>query len=139
MAEKKLNLKIITPEKILVDEKVDAVYSNAVDGEFGILPGHIPFMTALGIGITKYVKDNNYEFVATIGGTFQVTDNNVIILSEIAELGKDIDISRAKAAEERAVARLRAGARDIDTDRAHAALTRALIRLQAASKMRPGG
>lgn len=138
MSDKKLNLKIITPEKVVVDEQVDAIYSKAIDGEFGILPEHIPFMTALDIGITKYLKDNEYEYVATIGGIFQVSDNNITILSEAADRGEEIDIPRARAAEERAIARLRTGARDIDTDRAQAALVRAITRIQAATRMRPG-
>lgn len=138
MADKKLHLKIITQERVLVEEDVDAVYSRAIDGDFGVMPGHIPYMTALDISITRYTKDKSTEFVSTIGGIFQVSDNNVTILSDSAELGSEIDIARAKAAKERAEARLRAGARDIDTDRAQAALQRAIIRMQAASKMRPG-
>lgn len=139
MPDKKLNLKIITPERVVVDEQIDAIYSKAVDGEFGILPGHVPFMTALDIGITKYVTDSKNEYIAVIGGIFQVSDDNITIFSETAERGEEIDIHRAKAAEERAEARLRAGARDVDTDRAQAALMRALIRIQTASRMRPGG
>ena len=138
MPENKLNLKIITPERTLVDEQVDAVYSKAIDGEFGILPGHIPFMTALDIGITKYVKDNQDELVVVVGGIFQISENNITIFSETAERGEEIDVQRAKAAEERAEVRLRAGARDIDVDRAQAALARALTRIQAATRMRPG-
>lgn len=138
MADKKLNLKIITPERVVVDEPVDAVFSKAVDGEFGVLPDHIPFMTALDIGVTRYQKGKDYEYISTIGGIFQVSDNNITILSETAERGEEIDVARAKAAEERAEARLRTGARDIDADRAQAALARALTRIQAASKMRPG-
>jgi len=138
MADKKLHLKIITQEKILVDEKVDAVYSKAIDGEFGILPGHIPYMTALDISVTRYIKDKTTDFVSTIGGIFQVSDNNITILSDTAELGSEIDIARANAAKDRAEARLRAAARDIDADRAQTALHRAIARIQAASKMKSG-
>jgi len=135
MAEK-LNLKIITPEAIIVDEQVDAVYSVAVDGEFGILPGHIPFMTALDIGVSKYVQGNNVEYIATIGGILQVEGNNVTILSDAAERGSEIDVPRARAAKERAQARLGTGTADIDTDRAQIALQRAITRIKAASKSR---
>lgn len=138
MPKDKLFLKIITHEKILVEEEVDAVYSKAIDGDFGILPGHIPYMTALDVNTTKYIKGNSTEYVSTMGGIFQVSNNNVTILTDVAELGEDIDLARAKAAKERAEARLRAGARDIDTERAQAALHRAIARIQAASKIRPG-
>jgi F-type H+-transporting ATPase subunit epsilon len=135
---KKINLKIITPEKVIVDEEIDAVFSKAVDGEFGVLPDHIPFMTPLDVGITRYIQDNNTEYVSTIGGIFQISGNVATIFSETAERGEDIDVQRAKAAMERAETKLRSGARDIDVDRAQAALSRALTRLQAASRSRLG-
>ena len=130
----KLNLKIITPERILVDEEVDAVYSLAVDGEFGILPEHIPFMTALNIGVSKYVQGDKTEYISTIGGILQVENNNVSILSDAAELGEEIDIARARAAKERAEARLGTAEKETDVDRAQAALARAIVRIKAASK-----
>jgi F-type H+-transporting ATPase subunit epsilon len=138
MADKKLNLKIITQARVLVDDQVDSVYSKAVDGDIGILPDHVPYMTALDIAVTKYVKGNTTEFVSTIGGIFQVSDNNVTILSDTAELGEEIDLARAKAAKDRAEARLGTAAKDIDVNRAEAALTRAIARIHAATKMRPG-
>lgn len=134
MSDKKLNLKVITPEKVVVEETVDAVYSTAVDGEFGILPDHQPYMTALGIGVTKYVKGSAEEYIATMGGIFQVDKNNVIILSDTAESGKEIDVARARSAKERAEARLRMASRDVDVHRAQIALSRALARLQVATK-----
>ena len=50
---KKINLKIITHEKEVFNDRVDAVYSKSVEGEFGILPDHQPFMAALDIGVTR--------------------------------------------------------------------------------------
>ncbi len=130
---KKLNLKIITPQKILVDEQVDSVYSKSIEGEFGILPGHIPYMTDLDIGVTEYRTDNKKEYVSTMGGVIQVKGNTVTILSDTAELGEEIDVTRAKAAQERAEALLRTGAADVDMNRAQAALARAIARIQAAA------
>ena len=132
----KLNLKIITPQKILVDEQVDAVFSKSIDGEFGILPDHIPYMTDLDIGVTEYKIDNKKEFVSTIGGVIQVKENIVAILSDNAEFGEEIDVPRARAAKERAEARLRAGKADTDVDRVQAALARAITRIHAATKKR---
>ena len=134
MADKKINLKIITQARVLVDDQVDSVYSRAVDGDFGILPDHMPYMTALDIAVTKYVKGDTTEFVSTIGGIFQISDNNVIILSDTAQLGEEIDLARAKAAKDRAEARL-GTAKDIDFNRAEAALARAAVRINAATKM----
>ena len=131
---KKLNLKIITPQKVLLEEEVDAVYSHSVEGEFGILPDHVSYMTPLDVGVTEYIKNNQKEFICTIGGILQVKDNLVTILSDNAEFGEQIDITRANAAKERAETRLRTGATDVDADRAHAALSRAVARIHAASK-----
>jgi F-type H+-transporting ATPase subunit epsilon len=134
MAENKLKLKIITPEKILVnEEEVSAVYAKAVDGEFGVLPGHIPYMTALDIAVTRYIKGEYEEFVSVIGGILQVGAGEVVILTDQAELGKDIDVSRAKAAKERAEARLRSAKKEIDVNRAEISLARAIARIKAAS------
>lgn len=133
---KQLHLKIITPQKILLEEEVDAVYSHSTDGEFGVLPGHISYMTPLDIGVTEYVRGDKKEFISTMGGILQVKDNIVTILSDMAELGEQIDITRAKAAKERAETRLRTGATDVDVDRAHAALARAIARINAAAKIK---
>ena len=131
---KKLNFKIITPQKILVDKQVNAVYSKSIEGEFGILPDHIPYMTDLDIGVTEYKTDNKKEFISTMGGVIQVKDNTVTILTDTAELGEEIDIPRARAAKERAEARLKTGVVDVDVDRAQIALTRAITRMSAAEK-----
>lgn len=131
---KKLKLKILTPQKVLVEKQVDSVYSKNTDGEFGILPGHIPYMSDLDIGVTEYITDNKKEFVSTIGGVIQVKENTVTILSDNAEIGEEIDIPRARAAKERAEARLQAGTPDVDASRAQVALARAIARIHAATK-----
>ncbi len=131
---KKINLKIITHEKEVLNEDVDAIYSRSVDGEFGILPDHQPFMSALDIGVTKIEKDGESELFATMGGIFQFKDNQAIILTDMAERGSDIDVTRAKAAKERAEARLGSHDVEVDTARAQIALAKAMARLKAAMK-----
>ncbi len=131
----KMNLKIITPDKILIDEEVDAVYSKAVDGDIGILPNHIDYMTALDIGVTLYKQDNCCGCISIIGGILQINNNNVTILSDKAELGSEIDLTRANAAKERAEARLKLEeVKDVDHQRAQIALLRAIARISAASQ-----
>lgn len=134
MSSKTLNLKIITPERVLVDEDVDAVYSTAIDGEIGILPEHIPLITALDIGLTKYKQADKSEYIATIGGILKFEDNKAVIMTDAAELGEEIDLPRAKSAKERAEARIGTGIQDVDADRAQIALARAITRIKAASK-----
>ena len=131
---KKINLKIITHETELFNEEVDAIYSKSVEGEFGILPDHQPFMSALDIGVTRAEKEGSMEYFRTMGGIFQFKDNEALILTDLAEKGSDIDVTRAKSAKERAEARLGSHDVEIDNVRAQIALAKAMARLKAALK-----
>lgn len=134
MSDKKFHFKIITPEKIVYEDDIDAIFTKGVDGEFGVLVDHTPFMSALDIGVTKAEKDGNAEYIATIGGVFQFKNNEAVILTEAAEKGEDIDIPRAENAKKRAEARLGTIETENDVKRASLALTKAMARLKAASK-----
>lgn len=129
---KKINLKIITHEEELFNEEVDGIYSRSVEGEFGILPDHQPFMSALDIGVTRAEKDGKMEYFTTMGGIFQFKNNEALILTDLAERGSDIDVTRAKSAKERAEARLGSHEVEIDNARAQIALAKAMARLKAA-------
>lgn len=129
---KKINLKIITHEKEVFNDKVDAVYSRSTEGEFGILPDHQPFMSALDIGVTRAEKDGKMEFFTTMGGIFQFKNNEALILTDLAENGSDIDVTRAKSAKERAEARIGSHEVELDNARAQIALAKAMVRLKAA-------
>lgn len=131
MAEEKLKVKIITPLRIIYDDTATALYAKTVDGEVGILPGHISYMTALDCGVTKIEKADGTQYVAVIGGVLEVSKNQITILSDKADLGSDIDVTRANAAKERAEARLKSN-EGVDIDKAQLALMKALIRLKAA-------
>jgi len=128
---KKIHFKIIIHEKIVYEGDVDAVYTQGVNGRFGILPDHIPFMSALDVGVTKIENDGKVEYMTTMGGVFQVKDNEAVILTDIAERGSEIDKARAHAAKERAEARLKAHKDDTEYLRAQFALAKALARLKA--------
>lgn len=131
---KKINLKIITHEKEVFNDVVDGIYSKSVEGEFGILPDHQPFMSALDIGVTKAEKDGQFEYFTTMGGIFQFKNNEALILTDLAERGTDIDVTRAKSAKERAEARIGSHEVEIDNARAQIALAKAMARLKAASQ-----
>ena len=134
MEEKKIHIKIITPEKIVYEDDVDAIYAQGSYGSFGILPNHIPFMSVLEIGITKVEKQGEAINFSVMGGTFQFKNNEAIILSEAAEKGSDIDTARAQLAKERAEAIIGSAETKKDIKKANAALARAMVRLKAASK-----
>ena len=131
MEAKKLHLKVITHEKVVFDDDIDAVYAIGEQGEFGVLNSHIPFMTALKIGVVRAVKDGIIVPIATMGGVFQVKENDCLILTSVAELAADIDVARAKEAKDRAEARLGSAQEKIDIHRAEIALAKAMARLKA--------
>ena len=126
-----MHLKIITHEKVVFDEDVDSIQTRGMDGEFGILKGHIPMMAALDIGVTRVVQGKDVRCFTTMGGVFQIKDDEAVILTDTAESGDEIDETRAKEALKRAQERLAEHEAEIDSKRAEAAVARAMARLKA--------
>ena len=134
MSEKKIKVKIITHEKVVFDGEADEIYAKGMEGFFGILPDHIPFMSALAIGVTKIVNNNESSYFSTIGGVFQFMNNEAVILSEDAENGKDIDVVLAKTEKEREEAKTVNTKVLKDIQEQDKALAVAISRFKAASK-----
>ncbi len=134
MAEK-LKLTLVTPYKKVLEEEVDEITASGSIGEFGILPGHAPFLSSLKIGELSYKKGSIVEHMAVNWGYFEVEDDTVTVLVETAEMAEEIDVDRAKAAIGRAEDALKKlTAEDKSYKIMEAALERALIRVQVASK-----
>ena len=127
-----MKLKIITHERTVFDGEADEIVIQTKTGQMGILKDRLPVTSVLDIGVTKIKQGENYRYFATMGGVFQFKDNVATILTDICEDGKDIDITRANAAKNRAESRLADNAAKINIQRAQAALARALARLKAA-------
>lgn len=135
MSEKKLTLRVITPTKILLETECDGVYSLAETGEFGVLPGHIPMTTTLAVGYTKFINDGKETYLTTLGGVFQVENDVVTILADMAELGYDIDVVLAKEEKLKAEAILAEHTPDeANMTVAQIALAKSLARLKVAMK-----
>ncbi|MCL4492955.1 MAG: F0F1 ATP synthase subunit epsilon [Nitrospirae bacterium] len=131
--DNKIRLDIVTPHGLVLSEDVDEITATGSEGEFGVLPGHVPFITTLKIGMLIVKKDNKTDFVFVNSGYAEVTSGKVIILADSAERAGDIDVERAKAAMKRAEERLQQADR-VDFGRATAAIERATIRIQIAEK-----
>lgn len=130
-------LEIVTPDRLLISEAVEEMTAPGVEGEFGVLPGHTPFLTALKAGELKYRKEKSYHHLAVSAGFAEVDHTKVTVLAETAELAREIDLARAEAAKERALKRIKSWPKeDIDLGRAQAALERAIARIQVASRMK---
>ncbi len=128
MAEGRLLLEIVTPYGLIFSEEVEEVTATGSEGEFGVLPGHVPFVTTLKIGMLtcKTAKGNVFFFVNW--GYAEVGHDKVLILADSAERSDEIDIERARAAFKRAEERLKKQ-EEIDFHRAEAALERAAARI----------
>ena len=133
-----IELIIVTPEKQFLRERVVEVVMPGEAGELGILPGHAPLMTELGIGELTYrgASSNPSGVLAIIQGFAEVLGDRVTVLAETAERAAEIDLARAEAAKARAEQHLATNDPNIDWDRAFIALQRALIRIQIARKYR---
>ena len=107
-------------------DDIYAVYAQGIAGSFGVLPNHIPFMSALDIGVTKVMQGGKPRYFTTMGGIFQFQGNEAVILTDTAEDGNDIDVVRAKEALKRAQARLAEKSAELDAKRAEAAIARAM-------------
>ena len=130
----KIKVKVITHEKVVFERDVDELYVQSTDGRLGILPNHIPVVCALDIGVTKVIVDKEPIHITTMAGVFQFSQNEATILTDIAELGDDIDLARANAARERAQARINAKDEKDDILRAQFALAKAIARISAKEK-----
>jgi F-type H+-transporting ATPase subunit epsilon len=130
----KVLLEIVTPERIVVSEEVDEVVLPGIEGEFGVLPGHIPFLTALKVGELLYKKADVVEHLAVSWGYVEVTAKSVKVLAETAEKALEIDLSRAETARLEAEKILSAGKEDPEYEKAKVRLEKSVIRVQVAGR-----
>jgi F-type H+-transporting ATPase subunit epsilon len=132
----RLYLEIITPERLMVGQEVDMVEAPGAAGEFGVLPGHVAFLTTLDHGEIRFMAEGTTRFVATSGGFAEVLDNKVTMLVDTAEFEEEIDVERARRARERAEAALKALSFEAaEYHGLHAALIRAITRISTGSRV----
>lgn len=132
----KLQLHIVSAERLLVNEQVDEVQIPGVEGSFGVWPGHTPLLAMLGAGELLYRQGTSTHHFVLAFGFAEVQPDRVTILAEVAERPEEIDIARAEAAKTRAEQLLATATVDMDAERARVSLMKALIRLQVATRAR---
>lgn len=101
---KELHLRLVTPDRVVVDRKVQSVQFVGTDGSYGILPNHAPLVTALAdVGIVTITNtDGSTEDIFASGGFAEVSNNVLSIVSDAGEKASEIDLGRAQDAEKRA-------------------------------------
>jgi F-type H+-transporting ATPase subunit epsilon len=127
-------LEIITPEKKVVETAAEEVQIPGKNGYLGILPGHAPLITELGVGEVTFRQNATEQHLAVAWGFAEVLPDKVTILAETAERPSEIDVKRTREAKERAEQRLTSGDASVDVERALDALNRAEARLDVAAK-----
>ncbi|HXT23831.1 MAG TPA: F0F1 ATP synthase subunit epsilon [Candidatus Eisenbacteria bacterium] len=130
-----IQLVIVTPERQILKESVSQVTMPGADGYLGVLPGHAPLITELGVGeLTYRTSGGQNGLLAVIRGFAEVLPDRVSVLAETAEFAEDIDLARAQGALKRAQERIARGGENMDWDRATLSLQRALVRISVVSK-----
>ena len=128
-----IELEIVTPERLVVKDAVDDVQIPGVSGYLGILPGHAPLITEVGVGEIAYHSGGRINRLSVAWGFAEVLPDKVTILAETAEKAEEIDVTRAESAKTRAEEELRkAGV--AGNPEAQAALDRAKSRIEVAGK-----
>jgi F-type H+-transporting ATPase subunit epsilon len=121
---------LVSPERIVFSGEADMVVARTDDGDIAFQPGHVPFVGVLQPWEVKVnFVDGTSQRIAVHSGFVEVSGDHVTVLSDVAELGGDIDIERAREAMARAEAAL---AVDVDDQEATAARQRAEVRLSVA-------
>ncbi len=127
-------LTIVTAEREVFSEEVDALVAPGIEGQLGILPNHAPLMTQLKSGEMTVRSGNDETVLAVTGGFMEVLNNRVTILADTAEVDAAIDLERAEAALERANRWVEERPENVDLTRALQAFQRAQIRVGLARR-----
>ena len=133
MLNRNFHVEIRTPEQLIYEGEVLSIRAPGIEGNFEVLTGHLPLLTALDIGEIRIRESESPQLMAISGGVFEVLRTGVTALVETAEWASEIDVERAENARDSAQERLTANAPDLNLPQAEAALARAKNRLKVAS------
>ncbi len=129
-----IQLEIVTPERLVVNEAAEEIQIPGKSGYLGILPGHAPLITELAVGEITYRTGGQLKRLAVAWGFAEVLQNKVTILAETAELAEEIDVKRAQSAQQQAEQELKKSGPGGNPE-AEAALARANTRIDVARKI----
>lgn len=125
-----LRLEIVTPDATVYSEDVNMVTLPGVEGQLGILPGHVPLMTYLVAGEMIVRKSGQDRFLVVGEGFVEITGDHVAILTDLAIAAENIDEAKAEEARQLAAARLRETMSSAEIASVDAALVRSLAQLR---------
>jgi len=126
-----LNLCVLTPNRIIWDSEVKEIVLSTNSGQIGVLPNHAPIATAVDIGLLRIRLNDQWLTVALMGGFARISNNEITILGNDAEMNTDIDPEEAQQALEIAEANLSKARGKRQVIEANLAVRRARTRVEA--------
>ena len=97
-----LTLRVLAPDQSVFDDTADEIILPSTTGLLGVLPGHISMVTAIDFGVLRVLKNGNWDSIALSGGFAEVESDEITVLVNKAEMGKNIDSAKAEAELEQA-------------------------------------
>jgi|SRR6056297_251422 len=126
-----LNVRVITPDRIVWDAGTEELILPSSTGQLGILTGHAPLLTALDIGVMRLKSGDNWISFVLMEGFAEVDNNNITVLCNGAEEGASIDSKAAQAALEKVMLAVDEATTKKEKIEATLALRKAKARMQA--------
>jgi F-type H+-transporting ATPase subunit epsilon len=130
------NLEVATPERLVFHEDATEAQIPCKDGYIGVLPGHAPLLSELGIGYASYMAGGRKSYFSVLGGFVEVLPDKVRVLADTVEKAEEIDVKRAEAALKRAQEQLAEPHVETDPALALTAMFRAQARLDTVAQVR---
>ena len=128
------HLKVLTTERQFYDGEVDRIVVRTTQGDVGILPNHVPYTAALGIGGLTVIANGSERIAAVAGGFVDVSKEGTVVLARTCEWADEIDINRAREAAERARAKLHQKESEHEQNVAQVKLKKAINRMRIAEE-----
>jgi len=91
-----MRFELVSPTKLIFEGTVEEINAPGIEGDFGVLPGHAPFLTFLNVGELIYKVDGQEKFVAIDGGIIEVLPSRVIAVVDDAYHAEEIDLKEAE-------------------------------------------
>ncbi len=129
-----MNLQIITPVREVLNENINELVVPTETGEITILPNHVSLITKVVPGELTIKKERKIDHFAITGGFLEVRENSIVILADYAVRAEDIEIAKAKEAQEKAVRAMKEKSDRREFAVAEADMKRAIVELQVARK-----
>ena len=130
----RIDLQIVTPERLLLEEEVDEVIYRSTEGYLGILPGHLPMLTSLAIGELTYRVGSQTYRIAVSSGFVEVLPDRVIVLADRADLPHEIDASGEQSNKSQAEERMKNHTAEEDFQAELEKIEEAVVRISVASQ-----